>query len=74
MIKRQYFFTIEVIPPLRAERIEQGKVTIVSGFVHNRSFFSNPEKTKYLAMKKVCKLKDLDLNEEIIIATGFTRV
>ena len=73
MFKRMYFFTAESIPTLRQKRINNNKITFVSGFVHHNSFFSDPEKAKDYTIKKIINM-DIGLNAGEIIMTGFSRV
>lgn len=71
MFNRTYFFTIESLPPLRKERIDKGLITCASGFVHYRSFFSNPERCKECALKQV--IND-GLIDDKVMMTSMARV
>jgi len=73
MFNRKYFFTVESLATLRAQRREAGLVTVVSGFVHHRSFFSNPEKVRQFVLKKVAN-PEIGFNEDEILMTSLARV
>ncbi len=48
-------------------------ITVVTGFVYHRSFFSNPEKVKNFVLDKVAN-KNLDFHKHEIILSSLSRV
>lgn len=75
MIKRKYFFKIELKPDLRDAALERGDFTLVTGTTFFRSFFANPLKVyKALIPMAVEHCPDLSMEASDLMITSFNPI